>query len=250
MSEALATFPFLFGLLASMIHVVAGPDHIAAVGPLALRAKSRSWFIGMSWGIGHVAGMLLLGLIFFFFKDAFPIGFISENSERIVGLLLIFIGLWAISKIKGLKTHKHAHDHKHQSNGDTVYVHRHSHDHNQIHTHGHEHGDIQDHKHLEKIIKQSYWAAAGIGIIHGFAGVSHIISMLPTLAFESNFQSISYLIGFAIGTIFAMVAFSFLLGLVSNYATEKRKDNILIGINIVVGLAAIVIGIIWIYKTW
>ena len=100
MNEALTSFPLLFGIIASTLHVVAGPDHLAAVGPLAVRAKSRSWLIGMSWGLGHVAGMLLLGLIFFFFKELFPIEFISENSERIVGLLLIIIGMIYLRLIK------------------------------------------------------------------------------------------------------------------------------------------------------
>jgi ABC-type nickel/cobalt efflux system permease component RcnA len=240
----------LFGIIASTLHVVAGPDHLAAVGPLAVRAKSRSWLIGMSWGLGHVAGMLLLGLIFFFFKELFPIEFISKNSERIVGLLLILIGLWALFRIKGLRSKQHMHDHKHQDDTSNVYVHRHSHDHDHIHKDGHQHDFSNNHKHEIKNEKQSYWVAAGIGIIHGFAGVSHIISMLPTLAFESNYQSIMYLTGFAFGTIFAMIAFSFLLGLISGYASERKKDNIFIGINIVVGTAAIIIGLIWIYNTW
>jgi len=72
----------LFGLIAAIIHVVAGPDHLAAVSPLALNAKFRPWLIGMSWGIGHVAGMLLLGLIFFFFRDLIPLEFISQNSVK------------------------------------------------------------------------------------------------------------------------------------------------------------------------
>ncbi len=250
MTEALASFPLIFGLIASIIHVLAGPDHLAAVGPLAVRAKYRPWLIGMSWGIGHVAGMLLIGLIFFFFRDIIPIDFISENSERIVGLLLIVIGVWALLKIKTLKQPKHSHDHKHQTEDDTVYVHRHDHDHMHTHEHGHRHDEEENHTHDLKKEKQTYLAAAGIGVLHGFAGVSHIVHMLPTLAFESNYQAILYLIGFAIGTIVAMVSFSFLLGLMSGWASERHKQRVLIGINVVAGLAAIIVGVLWIINTW
>ncbi len=242
MTETLSGFPLIYGIIASIIHVVAGPDHLAAVSPLALRAKFRPWFIGMSWGIGHVAGMLLIGLIFFFFRDLIPIDFISDNSERIVGILLVVIGVWALYKTKGLKKTIHVHAHTHESSDGNIYIHNHDHDHSDVKSHTHEHE-------LKKE-KQSYWAAAGIGILHGFAGVSHIVSMLPTLAFESNYEAILYLIGFGIGTIAAMVGFSFLLGMLAKVASEKRKDNVLIGINIVAGLSAIVVGILWMWNTW
>jgi len=242
MSEALSSFPLIFGIIASIIHVVAGPDHLAAVSPLAVRAKFRPWLIGMSWGIGHVAGMLLIGLFFFFFRELIPIDFISENSERIVGILLIVIGVWALYKVKGLIIAKHAHDHTHENDDGSVYIHRHDHSHEETAKH--------KHKHERNKERQSYYAAAGIGILHGFAGVSHIVSMLPTLAFPKNSDAVQYLVGFGIGTIVAMMAFSFLLGLLAKTATEKRKDNVLIGINIAAGLSAIVVGIIWMWNTW
>lgn len=242
MSEALSSFPLIFGIIASIIHVVAGPDHLAAVSPLAARAKFRPWLIGMSWGIGHVAGMLLIGLFFFFFRELIPIDFISENSERIVGILLVVIGVWALIKIRGLKKSFHAHDHTHEIENGDVYVHRHDHSHDNSKKHKHSH-DI-------KKEKQSYYAAAGIGILHGFAGVSHIVSMIPTLAFPNNFEAFQYLLGFGIGTVVAMVSFSFLIGFMAKTATEKRKENVLIGINIIAGLSAIVVGIIWMWNTW
>ncbi len=242
MAESFSSFPLIFGLLASIIHIVAGPDHLAAVSPLALNAKFRPWLIGMSWGIGHVAGMLLIGLVFFFFRDLIPIDFISENSERIVGILLIVIGIWALIKVVGHKKSNHAHAHTHTKESGDAYIHRHDHSHDETKTHSHEHEMAKE--------KQSYWAAAAIGVLHGFAGVSHIVSMLPTLAFESNYQAILYLIGFAAGTIIAMVLFSFLLGILAKKASEKRKDTVFIVINVIAGLSAIFVGIIWMWNTW
>ncbi|MFK5854672.1 MAG: sulfite exporter TauE/SafE family protein [Bacteroidota bacterium] len=240
MAEALISFPILFGIIASIIHVVAGPDHLAAVSPLALNAKFRPWLIGMSWGLGHVAGMLLLGLIFFFFRDLIPIEFISNNSERIVGILLIVIGIWALIKVANYRRDNHTHVHAHTSVDGDSYIHNHSHLHQNKHTHN---SDMAKEK-------QSYWAAAGIGIIHGFAGVSHIVSMLPTLAFSSNYEAALYLIGFGVGTIFAMVAFSFLLGLLAKTASKQKKDRVFIGINALAGISAIFVGILWMWNTW
>lgn len=242
MNEVLASFPLLFGVIASIIHVVAGPDHLAAVSPLAVRAKFRPWMIGFSWGIGHVAGMLLIGLFFFFFRELIPVDFISENSERIVGILLIVIGVWALIKIKGLVSHDHAHDHTHENEDGSVYIHRHDHSHSEEDNHGHSHSKKKE--------RQTYLAAAGIGILHGFAGVSHIVSMLPTMAFKNNVDAIKYLVGFGIGTIIAMVVFSFVLGRLAKAASDRHKTKVLIGINIAAGLSAIIVGVIWMWNTW
>lgn len=242
MIEALIEFPLLFGLLASIIHVVAGPDHLAAISPLALNAKFRPWLIGMSWGIGHVAGMLLIGIVFFFFRELIPIEFISNNSERIVGLLLVAIGIWALVKVMNYRKDNHVHVHAHTDNKDNTYIHKHEHIHYQSIKHSHD--DVK----LKK--KQSYWAAAAIGILHGFAGVSHIVSMMPTLAFSNNYEAALYLVGFGAGTIVAMVVFSFLLGILAKTATKQRKDTVFIGINALAGISAIFVGILWMWNTW
>ena len=242
MAETFLGFPLLFGIIASFIHVVAGPDHLAAVSPLALNAKFRPWLIGMSWGIGHVAGMLLIGMVFFFFRELIPIEFISQNSERIVGLLLVFIGIWALVKVINYKRTHHEHAHAHAYEDGSAYIHKHEHSHNQPIKHSHAYDKAKE--------KQSYWAAAGIGILHGFAGVSHIVSMLPTLAFPNNYEAALYLIGFGAGTIIAMVGFSFLLGLMAKTASKQRKDTVFIGINAFAGISAIFVGIFWMWNTW
>jgi sulfite exporter TauE/SafE len=98
--------------------------------------------------------------------------------------------------------------------------------------------------------QQTYWVALGIGIIHGLAGVSHFISLLPTLAFSSNFDSALYLVGFGMGTILAMVVFSVILGLVVKKASKQKRDSLLKVITGIVGLSAIAVGIYWIFSTF
>ena len=50
------------GLAAGALHVWSGPDHLAAVAPLAVRGRRRSWAVGMRWGIGHSAGVAAVAL--------------------------------------------------------------------------------------------------------------------------------------------------------------------------------------------
>jgi hydrogenase/urease accessory protein HupE len=93
-------FVFISGLIASIVHVLSGPDHLAAVMPLAVEQKSRAWRTGLMWGLGHTSGMLLIGFLYLLFRELIPIESISEYSERIVGFVLIGIGLWSLGKIR------------------------------------------------------------------------------------------------------------------------------------------------------
>ncbi|PLW99260.1 MAG: nickel transporter [Marinilabiliales bacterium] len=238
---SLATYPLFFGIIAATAHVLSGPDHLAAVGPLAVNVKIRAWLIGMAWGIGHLIGMLLVGVLFYYFRELIPVEFISENSEKIVGGLLIIIGLWSLARLLNFNTStKHKHVHTHKTNEGDIFVHKHHHHHKDKSVHIHVH---------KKHERQTYWAALGIGIIHGLAGVSHFISLLPTLAFPSNFDSALYLIGFGFGTILAMVVFSVILGFVAKKASKQKRDTLLKIITGIVGISAIIVGIYWILST-
>ena len=242
MEELFSNIPFLFGLTAAMIHVVSGPDHIAAVGPLAVNTKFRPWLIGMSWGIGHLIGMLLIGVLFYYVKDLIPVEWISTNSERLVGIMLIMIGFWGLFRMQKSRLntkHKHAHTHHDESGNTFVHAHNHEHRTQKIHTHAHASTE-----------KQTYFTALGIGILHGLAGVSHFISLLPTLAFASSFGSAMYLFGFGAGTILAMVLFSFLLGIIAKKSENFNKKIAFNSINGLVGISAIFVGFIWIWNTW
>ncbi len=242
MPEQITNFPLIFGILASLLHVLSGPDHLAAIGPLAVNSKRRTWLIGVSWGIGHLSGMMLIGLVFFYLKEFIPADFISENSERLVGIMLIIIGIWAIYKM--LTYHhvdEHVHDHAHTDSQDHAWVHRHHHHHETSGNHNHTHTES---------IKQGNLAAFGIGVLHGLAGVSHFIGMLPTLAFESRVDSAMYLTGFGFGTILAMVMFSTIIGLVARKASQSRKDTLFRSINGIAGITAIFVGIFWLWSAW
>jgi len=35
------TFPLLAGILASLLHVISGPDHLAAISPLVIASKKK-----------------------------------------------------------------------------------------------------------------------------------------------------------------------------------------------------------------
>ena len=107
-------FAFFAGVGAGLLHVFSGPDHLAAVAPLAADADRRHWRAGLQWGIGHTAGVLLIATLLLFVKEQLPLDLISAYSERIVGVSLIAIGFWGIwsarvRRCKGAGVQGHSH---------------------------------------------------------------------------------------------------------------------------------------------
>jgi ABC-type nickel/cobalt efflux system permease component RcnA len=228
-------FSFYAGLIASILHVLTGPDHLAAVMPFAIESKRKAWKIGLFWGIGHLIGMLSIGILFIIFKDLIPVEQISNYSEQIVGIVLIGIGLWSFYRIfYQRKNHKHLH--VHSENAPVIHKHQHEHLHEQSHHHKHNKG-----------LKQSNFASLSIGFLHGLAGISHFLLFLPVLSFDSQSDSVFYVSGFMVGIIIAMTTFAFVIGRMSTSIKNGHNEVLFKGIRLAGGLFAIIIGVYWLF---
>ena len=103
-------FAFFAGLAAGLLHVFSGPDHLAAVAPLAADTDRGNWRTGFQWGIGHTLGVLLIAGLLLLIREQLPLEAISAYSERIVGVALILVGGWGVWKASrsGFTPHSHA----------------------------------------------------------------------------------------------------------------------------------------------
>ena len=226
-------FAFTSGLLAAMLHVISGPDHLAAVTPFAIERKRKAWKIGVIWGLAHLTGMFLIGGLFLIFREMVPVETISAYSEQLVGVVLVFVGIWALYTVFR-KKRVHAHTHIHD-NGEP-YMHRHAHTHEGGSSHAHTHGQSP---------KRHRAAAFSIGFLHGLAGIAHFLLFLPVLGFGSQAESTLYVLGFGAGTVLAMAVFTMVLGRVSELATNWHNPLFFRGIRVAGGLFAVVIGCYW-----
>ena len=104
-------FAFFAGLAAGLLHVFSGPDHLAAVAPLAADTGRGHWRTGLQWGIGHTIGVLLIALLLLLIREQLPLETISAHSERLVGAALIIVGAWGVWKASraGFTPHGHSH---------------------------------------------------------------------------------------------------------------------------------------------
>lgn len=180
----------LTGALAGLVHVLTGPDHLTAVAPLALADRRRGWLAGWTWGIGHASGIVVVALIAIALRDLLPsVDVISRVSERAVGVVLIGVGAWAFRRSLHLSAVPHQHEAR---------------------AHGHLHvgsgpGWVQRLGHAH--------ASFYLGILHGVAGSSHFLGVLPALALPSRTLAVTYIGAFGVGTVFAMTGFAAAMGL-------------------------------------
>ncbi|MBI3099044.1 MAG: sulfite exporter TauE/SafE family protein [Planctomycetes bacterium] len=213
------------GLLLGAVHVFSGPDHLAALAPLAVRARRRAWAVGLRWGLGHSSGVILVGALAFLARGFIDIDALSEWGEHLVGVILIGVGLWGLRSLS--KSGLHAHPHSDSAEGE-------AHTHFHVHAPGEEHESPEAHVHTH--------AAFMVGTFHGVAGTSHLLGVLPALALPTTEATALYLLAFAVGTVFAMVAFSSALGWSAPEPGMKSYGWLLGGTS----GAAIAVGLGWI----
>lgn len=223
--------PALSGFFAGFAHVASGPDHLAAVAPLAL-GKRRSYsaaLVGASWGLGHGLGVLAVGLAGQLVKGALGLGAVTTWAEVLVGVFLIGLGVWTIRKSYRVTIHEHTHRH----DGDE-HSHLHVHDRKTSRGRRHraEHGHAP-HRHRH--------AALGIGVVHGLAGSSHLYAVLPSLAMTGGHAAM-YLVGYLLAAIVAMAAFGAAVGWISRTAGPGR---VTIAMR-VAGWVCVGVGVAWI----
>jgi hypothetical protein len=221
------------GIFAGAVHVLSGPDHLAAIAPLASDGRRRqSWLVGAQagalWGFGHSSGVFLVGLLALLFKDWLPLDALSSWSERLVGVVLVAIGLWGLHRALRSRVHTHAHVH----GGGLIHAHAHAH----VHAHAEPATPVSGHTHTH--------AAFAVGILHGFAGSSHFLAVLPALALPGLGASLGYLTGYGVGTIAAMSGFASAIGFVAtrlHYTGPSAARWLLSGCSV----AAVLVGAAW-----
>lgn len=178
------------GAFAGLIHVLSGPDHLAAVAPLAAADQKRGWLAGWTWGAGHASGVALVAVLAVLFRDLLPpIDLISLWGERLVGVALIGVGFWALRRAMRIHPARHthgpvAHEHLHVQRGPAW-----------LRRLGHAHASFY------------------LGILHGVAGSSHFFGVLPALALPTQAAALTYIAAFGAGSIVAMTAFAACVGM-------------------------------------
>ena len=178
---------FTGALVSGLAHVLRVPT-IWPVAPLAADDRSAAgWLDGP--GASVDVGRVLVAVLAVVLRDLLPpIDLLSAWSERIVGVALIGIGIWALRRSLRIDTRRTR----------TARV-------------SHEHLHVQGRPAWARRLGHAH-ASFYMGILHGVAGSSHFFGVLPALALPTKTAAFVYIGAFGVGTVVAMTAFAAAVG--------------------------------------
>ena len=208
------------GILAGFIHVLSGADHLIAMAPSSITSPKIAARNSISWGLGHSSGVIILAFLAIFIKDIAPLSKFSNFAEFLVGISLLVVGVFAIRN----SLHLNIHSHSHQHNG-------------VAHHHLHFHSDDQ------KKNKHSH-ALTGLGLLHGLAGGSHFLAVLPALALPLP-NALAYLISYLSGSLVSMILFTCLISVTTLNAGQKFIRSLIA----FAGGLSFSMGLFWVQKS-
>jgi high-affinity nickel permease len=85
------------------------PDHLAAVTTLVANGRGGATRLGLSWGAGHAASLVVLGVPIVLWKAFLP-SRVEQSAEVAIGLVIAALALWLLVRWRrGAFAHDHSH---------------------------------------------------------------------------------------------------------------------------------------------
>ncbi|MDG1890995.1 MAG: hypothetical protein P8L18_06755 [Verrucomicrobiota bacterium] len=195
----------LMGIIAGILHVFSGPDHLASIAPASVKARHPAWLYGLVWGGGHALGIGCIAALYFLFNEYALVERISSWSEKLVGLGLIWVGVLGIRTFLSHRVRVSGQDMDAERSDRTIFV---------------------------------------FGILHGSAGAGHLLGLIPILAMNHVMDVSFYMFAYLLGTIVAMVGFAQGMRRLSDFFITRHSLN-LQQLIFTCSLTALVLGGVW-----
>lgn len=158
------------------MHAVTGPDHVLSLGPLVLETQRSPWRIGLSWGVGHALGTLLLALPVVWLTHAAHLPWLAAVGDRLAGLALVVTAAWSFYQARA-----------------------------------HVLGVVSASADARAMPRRLGRNALLVGVVHGLTGAASLMLVVPMLASGSRLSSVAFLLAFALGSTLGMALLTSLL---------------------------------------
>lgn len=212
-------------------------DHVVAVSTIVSEHRNvlRAALVGVLWGAGHTASLVVVGVIVLVLRIAIPEQ-VANWLEFSVALMIIGLGISAF--MRALRRRSGVHVHKHRHDG-TAHAHLHFHEEHSQHD-----GLNPVHSHSASRIGLKPLL---VGAMHGLAG-SAALTLLVLTQIESMALGVLYLIIFGLGSIVGMLLMSTLVGL-PFALSARRLSSASYGLQSIAGALSIAFGLWYAYET-
>jgi sulfite exporter TauE/SafE len=177
-------------------------DHLAAVSTIVSERRSiiRSATVGVLWGVGHTAALIIAGILVLSLGLVIPER-VANLLELAVAVMIIFLG----ARLLHMHIHVHAHGKK-----------KHLH----LHFQGEQH-DARGHGGL------AGWRPVIVGVVHGLAGSAAltVLVLSEVVQYGGVGLGFAYILVFGLGSIAGMLLMSIVIGLPFSYGTKFVRQT-------------------------
>jgi ABC-type nickel/cobalt efflux system permease component RcnA len=207
------------GLILGLEHALE-PDHLVAVSVFVTERKNLGTAarLGISWGLGHTATLLLIGGGAMILGVTIP-PILADSMELLVGVLLVILGLHALYKVYRERVHLHQHQHV-----------------GEVHAHFHTHAESTGHHHEHRHTRRAFL----VGLLHGGAGSAAALLLVLTMV-DQMWQGLLFILLFGLGSVVGMLLVSLMIGLATRFATNISGWQRMMGT--AAGALSIVLGV-------
>jgi len=232
MEEQLAELGLLaalvLGVLLGVRHSL-DPDHVVAVSTIVSEYRNplRSFWVGISWGLGHTTTLLIIGIVIIALRLTIP-DRMALLFEFAVGVMLVGLGIQVIYSFRKKKVHQHAHGHEEEA-------HHHFHSHSKSPEHVPEHHNT--HGIGKPFLRRKSYV---VGLVHGVAG-SAALTLLVLASIESPIAGMAYILLFGLGSVLSMGIMTVIISL-PFVISAGRLPNLNRTIQFAVGSLSILFG--------
>lgn len=195
-------------------------DHLIAVSNILRKVDSikSSVKVGLSWAIGHMITATVITIILYIFKET-VLNDVLPHFEKIVGIMLIILGILSFRDFFTFHFHKHSH-------GGRAHSHLHLHEKNH---------ESHVHKHM-----------FGIGIIHGLASNDELLLLFTASFAVTSLGGLLLGLGiFSVGVVLGMLLFTCIF----SYPLVKMHNNFVYkSVTFVTGSAGVAYGALIVFS--
>lgn len=209
-------------------------DHLLAVNSLVTNRNKIKEAVkdGVYWGIGHTVTIFVVGILMIGFKVTVS-QHIFSYLEASVGLMLVFLGIYRMTKIFKKNTHSHTYTHSHSNS----ITHSHTYSHSHLYV-------VSSHNHTTNL--KNYKAAFGVGLVHGLAGSGALVVLVLT-QMKTATEGLLYILIFGVGSILGMLLASGLFSIPFSKSILK-SEKLQLSLIIISSLLCVFYGSHVIYK--
>ena len=260
------------GIEMGLLHVCAGPDHLSALATLSSNNSWRAVSLGIRWGLGHSAALVIVTIIFLILKGNMNLHAMERYANGFVGIFMILLGCHGVISAFKLRAEKNSkrnesseEDVQEQLLSSADMEEQKSINQDEIELLEIDEYDINNtstnnNKSSPSIKKKKVWyetvsmrdpltqqiVAFSIGIVHGVAGPGGVLGVLPAVEMKDPSLSMIYLTSFVLTSTFCMGLFAALYGEVTKQLAMKA-DQMEFYLSCGSSSLSVVIGFLWLF---